>query len=595
MNPRGSDRALESSPRHYRHGAALRQTPRPADWTRFIGELGSTGSARGKLTDQVAPRQMELELERQESPAREWVASSPDNQATAAMSSQSTFSIGDHELDPAVVDATFGTAFHAAVAPGVVQRIAAGRRAIESILREDDPVYGVNTGFGSLCDRSIPAEQLVALQQNLLLSHAVGVGAATPDEIVRLMLLFKAHALARGHSGVRPVVVERLVALLNADVLPVVPRKGSLGASGDLAPLAHLSLPLIGRGEVRLHGERIATKKALKKYGIEPMGLAAKEGLALINGTQFMTAYGAAICVRAKRACKTADLLAAMSLEAVRGRLDPFDERLHALRPHPGAIEVAENVRGLLASRPANPSKPYGTRVQDPYSLRCVPQVHGATRDVIRHVEGVVYRDINSVTDNPVITHDGAVLSGGNFHGQPVALALDYLACATAELASISERRQYLLLHNREYHLPPALIEDSGLHSGFLIAQYTSASLVAENKILCHPASVDSIPTAGGQEDHVSMGATSAVKGWTIMDNVETVLAIELLLAAQALDFSPADDVAPAIRAAHQAVRQRIAFLDRDREIAADLGMALSQVRCGDVLGATERVTGPLK
>lgn len=498
------------------------------------------------------------------------------------------------ELAPSMVEAAFASPFRVTMAANVAARISAGRRLVEKVLAEDHAYYGINTGFGSLCDRRIPPDQLETLQENLILSHAVGVGDPTPDEIVRLMLLFKAQALSHGHSGVRPVIVEGLLNLLNADLLPLVPCKGSLGASGDLAPLAHMALPLIGRGEVRFHGERLPAGKALEKHGIEAVRLAAKEGLALINGTQLMTAYGAALCVRANRACKTADLIAAMSLEAVRGRLDPFDARLHAMRPHPGAIEVAENIRKLLAGRPMNPSKPYDLRVQDPYSLRCVPQVHGATRDVVRHVQEVIYRDINSVTDNPIVTEDGAVLSGGNFHGQPVALALDYLACAIAELASISERRQYLLLHNRDYHLPPGLIADSGLNSGFLIAQYTSASLVAEDKVLCHPACVDSIPTAGGQEDHVSMGATSAVKGWTIMDNVETVLALELLLTAQALEFTPADDLAPAIRTAQQSVRRRITHADRDRMLGDDVQAALSLVRSREVLKETEAKVGVL-
>jgi histidine ammonia-lyase len=498
------------------------------------------------------------------------------------------------ELEPSVIDATFGLALRVVVSPGVLERVRAGREHIEALLKEDRPYYGINTGFGSFCDRRIPPDQLETLQENLILSHAVGVGPPAPDEIVRLMLLFKAHALSHGHSGVRPMIVEGLLNLLNADLLPLVPCKGSLGASGDLAPLAHMSLPLIGRGEVRLHGERLPADKALEKHGIEAVRLAAKEGLALINGTQFMTGYGAALCVRANRACKLADVLAAMSLEAVRGRLDPFDARLLAMRPHPGAIEVAENIRRLLAGRPANPSKPYGLRVQDPYSLRCAPQVHGASRDVIRHVEEVIYRDVNSVTDNPIITDDGAILSGGNFHGQPVALALDYLACGIAELASISERRQYLLVNDGHYRLPPGLIADSGLNSGFLIAQYTSASLVAENKVLCHPACVDSIPTAGGQEDHVSMGATSAVKGWTIMDNVETVLAIELLLSAQALEFTPADDLAPAIRTARQSIRRRIARADRDRMFGDDMQAALSLVRSREVLRETEAEIGAL-
>jgi len=518
----------------------------------------------------------------------------PDNWAKLAMDTNPRIRLDGGELTPSVIVASFGSALRVEVAPEALEQVRTGRRHVENLLKEDRPFYGINTGFGSLCDRRIPPDQLETLQENLILSHAVGVGEPTPDEIVRLMLLFKAHALSHGHSGVRPMIVEGLIALLNADLLPLVPCKGSLGASGDLAPLAHMSLPLIGHGEVRLHGELLSAESALKKHGIKPVRLAAKEGLALINGTQFMTAYGAALCVRAKRACKLADILAAMSLEAVRGRLEPFDERLHALRPHPGAIEVAGNIRKLLADRPTDPTKPYGIRVQDPYSLRCVPQVHGAARDVIRHVEEVIYRDINSVTDNPVVTDDGAILSGGNFHGEPVALALDYLACGIAELASISERRQFLLVNDSRYGLPLALIVDSGLNSGLLIAQYTSASLVAENKVLCHPACVDSIPTAGGQEDYVSMGATSAVKGWKIMDNVETVLAIEALLSSQALDFTTAGDLAPAIQTAHQAVRQRIAHADRDRQFGLDVQKALSLVRSGEVLREIEASIGKL-
>jgi len=485
------------------------------------------------------------------------------------------------DLNRSVLDRIYGHPVRVRLAPQAIECVRRGRAHVERILKLDRPFYGINTGFAQLCDKRIPADQLDALQENLLLSHAVGVGDPTPDDIVRWMLLFKIHALSLGHSGVRTETLDTLVALLNNDLLPVVPCKGSLGASGDLAPLAHLCLPLIGRGELRQGDKVVPASDALREHGITPVCLGAKEGLALINGTQFMTAYGAALCVRARRVCKTADVLAAMTLEAIGGHLAPFDERLHELRPHPGAIAVATNIRQLLAGRPEGRSP---TRVQDPYSVRCVPQVHGAARDVLEHVETVVLRDINSVTDNPVIVGDGDVLSGGSFHGDPVAMALDYLAIALAELGSISERRQYLLINNGNYGLPVGLIEEGGLNSGLLITQYTSAALVSENKILCHPASVDSIPTAGGQEDHVSMGATAAVKCWQVMENLETIQAIELVTAAQALDFTPHDHHASAIRAAHAVVRRRIRGADTDRELAPDFASASEILMCQELL-----------
>lgn len=479
------------------------------------------------------------------------------------------------DLDFAMLENSYARRIRVSVSQDVWARVRTSRRHVERIVKDRDRrCYGVNTGIGSLCDTLLPPEELLTLQENLLLSHAVGVGNPMPDELVRWMMLFKIHALCKGNSGVRRETIEALLRLLNADLLPTVPSRGSLGASGDLTPLAHMSLPLIGRGELREGESRVSAGEAMEHHKISPIQLGAKEGLALINGTQFMTAYGAGLCVRAQRACKTADIVAAMSLEAVRGNLDPFDEKLHELRPHPGAIAVARNVRHLLAERPAKPTKPYGTRVQDPYSLRCVPQVHGAVRDALAHAREVILRDINSVTDNPIVLDDGRVLSGGNFHGEPLALVLDYLACALAELASISERRQFLLINNGWYDLPPALIEHSGLNSGFLITQYTAASLVSENKVLCHPASVDSIPTAGGQEDHVSMGATGAVKCWQVMDNLEHVLAIELMAAAQALDFTPPHDIARDILAVREAVRQRISHADVDRQFGLDIAKA---------------------
>ncbi len=502
--------------------------------------------------------------------------------------------IDGQNITPSVIANIFGHPIRTHVAASVMATVVENREHLEQLIQQDRLFYGINTGFGSLCDRKISADQLETLQENLLMSHAVGVGDPVPDEIVRLMMLFKLQSLSRGHSGIRPQTLELLAQMLSADLLPLVRSKGSLGASGDLAPLAHLALPLIGRGAIRTNGKTAKAAEALAAVEIEPVKLAAKEGLALINGTQFMSAYAAALCVRARRLCKIADIVAAMSLEAVRGRLEPFDIRIHAIRPHPGALTVAHNIRELLANRPANPSKPYGVRVQDPYSLRCVPAVHGATRDALDHVEQVTYREINSVTDNPLV-FEGAILSGGNFHGQPLALTLDYLAIAVAELASSSERRQYLLVNDTHYGLPQALMSNSGLNSGFMIAHYTSAALVSENKVLCHPASVDSIPTSGGQEDHVSMGATSALKCWQIVDNVEHVLGIELLIAAQALDFTPPSELAPAIRQALESVREQIPAAEADREFGSDINAALNLVKSESITREVESLVGSLK
>ncbi len=492
------------------------------------------------------------------------------------------------------IEGLYGRPVRVSVSEGVRERVRASRQRVEAILSRDEPYYGINTGIASLCRTRVGAEQLDALQANLLMSHAVGVGEPAPDAVVRLMLLFKAHALGLGYSGIRPETLELVAGLLSRDVLPVVPTRGSLGASGDLAPLAHLSLPLIGRGAVRHGGRVVPAAEGLRAAGLSAVRLRAKEGLALINGTQFMTAYGAALCVRGRRAAKLADVIAAMQLEAVCGVLSPFDERLFGVRRHPGAGESAENVRRVLSGSRRPRGEAARERVQDPYSLRCVPQVHGAVRDVIAHAAEVILRDVNGVTDNPVVFENGDVVSGGNFHGEPVALALDYLATALCELASIAERRMFLVLSGR-FGLPAGLVEKNGVNSGLLITQYTAAALTAENKVLAHPASVDSIPTADGQEDHVSMGATAATKCWQIVDNVETVLAIELLAAAQGLDFCKPGEVAPAAAAAHAAVRRRVAHADADRVFAEDIAAARGMAASGELMEAVEAVTGALR
>jgi histidine ammonia-lyase len=409
------------------------------------------------------------------------------------------------------------------------------------------------------------------------------------------MLQLKIHSLGLGNSGISRETFALLLAFEQHDLLAHIPSRGSVGASGDLAPLAHLCLPLIGRGECwdAERKEAIPAETALQQAGLAPVALQAKDGLALINGTQLMTAYGAHVLHRALRLCKDADLLAGMSLEALQGSAVPFDARIHALRPHPGQAVVAENVRRLLAGSEILESHRDCGKVQDPYCLRCVPQVHGASRDALEFAVKVVETELNSVTDNPLVFADGDILSGGNFHGQPLALALDFAAMALAELASISERRTYLLLEGHD-GLPRLLMRDTGVNSGFMIPQYTAAALVSENKVLCHPASVDSIPTSLGQEDHVSMGSISALKLLSVLENVEQVLAVELLTAAQALDFRAPLRPGRGVAHAHQALREHVAHAAQDYEVRNDLRRCTELLRAGTLMIAVEGATGPL-
>ncbi len=472
-------------------------------------------------------------------------------------------------------------------------RVSIARETIERHLASGDVIYGVNTGFGRLCNKRISPDALEKLQENLLISHAVGVGERIPDEIVRLMLLLKINALIVGASGLQPACVDALVAMLNADILPIIPRRGSLGASGDLAPLAHLVLPLIGRGQVRVDGITMPAKEAFAAKDIQTITLGAKDGLALINGTQMMLAYATDIAIRAKRLAKHADIIASISIEASKGSVEPFGRDLMQLRPHRGASDVSSNVRRLMADSDILASHANCEKVQDPYCLRCIPAVHGACRDALRHVCDVVEVELNSVTDNPVIVGD-KIVSGGLFHGEPLALTLDYLAMALTEWANISERRLYMLLFGDD-ELPALLLRDTGLNSGFMIVQYTAASLVNACKTACMPASVDSIPSSLGQEDHVSMGATSAVKCHEIMDNVEMVLAIELLGACQALDFRLPTKPGVGPRAAHGVVRREITFADADRAFGDDIHTAIAILRRGDVIRAVEEAVGPLE
>jgi len=432
----------------------------------------------------------------------------------------------------------------------------------QKLKRNEKPIYGINTGFGSLHNVVVADKDLEKLQENLVKSHACGMGEEVPQDIVRLMLVLKIQSLAYGKSGVQLQTVERLCDLVNHQIYPVVYQQGSLGASGDLAPLAHLCLPLLGLGKVDADGLRMDASVVLEKKKLAPIRLQSKEGLALLNGTQFMGAYGVYTLLMAQRLNRAADMVAALSLDAYDGRIDPFKDHLHTIRPHAGQLQTARAIRGTLAgSEILNQEKKH---VQDPYSFRCVPQVHGATKDTLHYVTSVFETEINSVTDNPTIfPEEDEIVSGGNFHGQPLALALDFLCIAMAELGSISERRTYLLISGQR-GLPPFLAANAGLNSGFMIPQYTAASIVSQSKQLCNPASADSIVSSNGQEDHVSMGANAATKCLQVVMNTEKVLAIELMNAAQALEFRRPLVSSPEIENLVSVYRKSVPFMRND-------------------------------
>jgi histidine ammonia-lyase len=483
------------------------------------------------------------------------------------------------------------------LAPAAVERIDAARAVIERVVASNATVYGVTTGFGSLANVRIEPAQADTLQEAIVRSHATSVGRPLSREEARAMLLLRAHVLALGHSGVRAEVVARMVEMLNRDLVPVVPEQGSLGASGDLAPLAALALPLLGSGQVLVDGVPRSAAEALASAGLAPLELRAKEGLALVNGTQGMLAVGILAADRARRLTTTADVVAAMSVEAALGSDRVFDERLTALRPHEGIAASASNLRRLLAGSgivASHRDSPH--LVQDAYSLRCSPQVHGATREVLRFAQGVLHAEANAVSDNPIVLpEDDEVLSGGNFHGQPVAVALDALAVGLVPLASVAERRLFRLLDPvRNNDLPAFLVRGSGLNSGLMLVQYTAASIVSECKTLAHPASVDTIDSSAGQEDHVSMGLTSARHAREIVVNAEVVLALEALAAAQALDLRAPLEPAVGTAAARAAIRERVPFLDADRELRPDIDAVTELVRNGTLLEAAEAAVGAL-
>jgi histidine ammonia-lyase len=470
------------------------------------------------------------------------------------------------------------------LSPDIRLKIRESSTIVEKIALSDKAVYGINTGFGPLCTTMISADDTRKLQENILKSHAVGVGEPIDEEISRLMLVLKLQGLAKGYSGIQEATLDRMIWHLETGAIPLVPKQGSVGASGDLAPLSHLFLPLIGLGKVHYKGAVIPTAQLLKEHGLTPIALAAKEGLALINGTQFIAAHAVKVVARFHNVLATADITAAMMLEGLLGSAKPFDERLHQLRPYKGNLHVAANIRNLLAGSAIVNSHLDCAKVQDPYSLRCIPQVHGASRNAWLHLKETLETEINSVTDNPVIFSEDLTISGGNFHGQPIAMPLDYACLAASEMGNISDRRIYLSLEGNTAGVPKLLMQETGLNSGFMILQYTSAALASENKGLCFPASADSIPTSLGQEDHVSMGSISGRKALQVIENVEKILGIELFCAAQAMDYHAPLKSGKALTAIHSFVRSKIDHLEQDQIMYEMMETAIKMVQEGTIL-----------
>jgi len=515
---------------------------------------------------------------------------------------------GNRLTIPQVFDLAYKTAC-AKLNPSAKRKILQAREIVDRWTAQGEIVYGVTTGFGEFSNIRVRREDIEQLQENLIFSHAAGAGDMLPSEIVRAMMVLRVNALAKGYSGIRLSTVELLMEMLNHNIIPIIPSQGSVGASGDLVQLAHLVLAMMGKGKAWVHGigrsekrEVVDAATALRRNKLQPVKLTAKEGLALINGTQMMTAYAALAVHQARRLAKIADIASAISVETLRGSDTAYDERIHRLRPYKGQLAVAKNMRRLMRNSELREShRRNDTRVQDAYSIRCIPQVHGASRDAIDYVYDKVSIEINSANDNPLIfPKDGIHLEGGNFHGQPIALAMDFLAIALSELANISERRIERLVNGSLSGLPRFLTSNGGLNSGLMIAQYTAASLVSENKVMAHPASVDSIPTSANQEDHNSMGSISAQKSWRVLKNTQTVLAIELLCACQGMDFARTLKRSKPLKsgagteAAYRFVRNYIEHLERDRVLYDDIQKALGLVENGSVLDIVERRIGSL-
>lgn len=504
--------------------------------------------------------------------------------------STSVFHYGEHELSAGKALDICSGKLEGILSEDAKRRIQKSREDVDAIVRSHQTVYGINTGFGPLCTTRISDKDIKTLQINLLKSHSVGVGEDIPGEVAKLMMILKVHALAKGYSGIDLETIERILWHIKNDIIPTVPSQGSVGASGDLAPLAHLFLPLIGLGHVYTEGVVYASGEILQKHKLKAIDLLPKEGLALINGTQFMCAFGIKVLERLQNCLDTADISAAMNLEALMGSVKTFDEELHKLRPYPGSGYVAKRMRILLHNSEIVEAHSNCTRVQDPYSLRCIPQVHGASRDAWLHLKNMLHVEINSVTDNPILFSEKKIITGGNFHGQAIALPLDYAALAAAEIGNIADRRIYLSLMEKVEGLPKLLMRETGLNSGFMIPQYTTAALVSENKSLCFPASADSIPTSLGQEDHVSMGSISARKTLQIVNNLEKILGIELLCAAQGFEFRKPLKSGLLMEACHAHIRTKIDFADRDHILSDDINAAIGMVRNKELTKLTSQI-----
>ncbi|WP_346898084.1 histidine ammonia-lyase [Clostridium sp. UBA7503] len=470
-----------------------------------------------------------------------------------------------------------------------IKRVEKSREIVDKIVEEDRVVYGITTGFGKFSDVSISGEDCKTLQRNLIISHACGFGNSLDTDIVRTIILLRANALSKGYSGIRLSTLQTLVAMLNKGVHPVIPEKGSLGASGDLAPLSHMVLPMLGEGEAEYQGKIISGREAMNKAGIEVVQLIAKEGLALINGTQVMTAVGALALWDGINLIKSGDIAAALTVEALRGIRDAFDLRTHNIRPHEGQIETAKNILALVDGSSLVTSQGE-IRVQDAYTLRCIPQIHGASKDALNYAKHKVEIEINSVTDNPIVTEEGDVISGGNFHGQPMALTFDFLGIAMSEIANVSERRLERLINYQLNDLPAFLVKHGGLNSGFMITQYAAAALVSENKILAHPASVDSIPSSANQEDHVSMGTIAARKARDIIRNAERVVATEILAACQAIDFREDYTLGKGTKVAYESVRDVVNFIENDVVMYKEIDKVTDLLRSGELANKVEEV-----
>ncbi len=466
----------------------------------------------------------------------------------------------------------------AKLTPKSIKQVNVSRKKVEKMAASTQAVYGINTGFGPLCDVQITPDETSQLQVNLLITHAVGVGAPISSKLSKIMMICKVHALSQGYSGIRLTVIERILYFIEHDLLPVVPEQGSVGASGDLAPLSHLFLPLLGEGLFWVRGRKVKAKKVLKNHHLSPIKLQAKEGLALINGTQFILAHAIVGLHKMKYLLDLADVAGAMSIEGFQGSASPFRKELHAIRPFKGTVKVAERMRKLLRGSQNLRSHKDCSRVQDPYSMRCIPQVHGASRNAYYHLLELAEIEMNSVTDNPIILSEKEAISGGNFHGQPLAMALDYGTLAASELGNISDRRCYLLLEGA-YGLPRLLTEGGGLNSGYMIPQYTTAALVTENKTLCFPASADSIPTSLGQEDHVSMGSISGRKFNQVLNNIEKILAIELMYAAQAMEFRRPNKMSKQLEQNFAIIRKKVKMLKEDRLLKGDIDAMIKLVQ----------------